>query len=137
MKNTMVIDSGLIPFEFHDRSGRLLASFEMNPADINVATRCEEVVKFFEEQSDIVGQTVHDVQKYDQELTTKLNYLLGHEPDYQIFKPPMSATTVLPSGDLFAAIVLDRIVEAVTPEIKKRAEKMKTAAEKYTAKYDK
>lgn len=137
MKNKMVIDSGLIPFEFHDRAGRLLASFEMNPADINLAARCEEVTNFFEQQAAPAGKTISDMQKYDRELTEKLTYLLGCDADYQIFKPPMTATTVLPSGDIFAAVVLDRIVEAVTPEIKKRAEKMKSAAEKYTAKYEK
>lgn len=137
MKNTMVIDSGLIPFEFQDRSGRILASFEMNPADINLAVRCDEVTKFFEEQANIAGKSAEDVQKFDRELTEKLNYLIGCDKDYQLFKPPMSATTILPNGEFFAAVVLERIIDAVTPEIQKRAEKMKTAAEKYTAKYKK
>lgn len=137
MKNTMVIDSGLIPFEFHDRSGRVLASFEMNPADINLAARCDEVTKFFDEQAEISRETAADLQKYDRELTEKLNYLLGCEKDYQLFNPPMSATTILPSGDMFAAVILERILDAVTPEIQKRAEKMKAAADRYTAKYNK
>lgn len=137
MKNTMVIDSGLIPFEFHDRSGRVLASFEMNPADINLAARCDEVTKFFDEQVDMPRETAADLQKYDRELTEKLNYLLGCEKDYQLFNPPMSATTILPSGDMFAAVILERILDAVTPEIQKRAEKMKAAADRYTAKYNK
>jgi hypothetical protein len=137
MKNTLVIDSGLIPFEFHDRSGRLLAAFEMNPADINLAARCDEVAKFFDDKAKNIGKTVADVQKYDNDLTEKLQYLLGCDPDYQIFKPPMSATTILPSGDIFAAVVLERIMDAIAPEIQKRAEKMKAAAEKYTAKYEK
>lgn len=137
MKNTMVIDSGLIPFEFHDRNGRILAAFEMNPADINLAARCEEVTRFFDEQTRLGVKSVADVQKYDAELTEKLRYILGCDPDYQIFKPPMSATTILPSGDIFAAVVLDRIVEAVEPEVQKRTKRMKAAAEKYTAKYEK
>lgn len=135
--NTLVIDSGLMPFEFHDRSGRLLAAFELNPADVNVAARCEETMNFFSERAKTVEKTVADMQRYDRELTEKLNYLLGYGPEYQIFKAPMSATTVLPSGDIFATVILERIVEAVTPEIRKRAEKMQAAAEKYTAKYEK
>lgn len=135
--NTLVIDSGLMPFEFHDRSGRLLAAFELNPADVNVAARCEETMNFFSERSKTVEKTVADMHRYDRELTEKLNYLLGYGPEHQIFKAPMSATTVLPSGDIFAAVILERIVEVITPEIQKRAEKMQAAAEKYTAKYEK
>lgn len=133
----MIIDSGLLPFEFHDRSGRLLAKFEMNPADINVAARCEEVMQFFSERAHTVKNTVSDIQQYDRELTEKLNYVLGYQPDHLIFLPPMSATTILPSGDIFATVVLERIVEAVEPEVTKRAAKMKAAAEKHTAKYQK
>lgn len=137
MESNMVLDGGLIPFTFSDNSGRLLASFEMNPADVNVAARCEEVGAFFTERAKSMGDSLTDVRKYDAELAEKLNYVLGYGPDYKLFKPPMSATTVLPSGDLFAVVIFERIAEVVRPEVQKRKQAMQKAAEKYIAKYAK
>lgn len=137
MNSNMVLDGGLIPFTFSDKSGIVLAAFDMNPADVNVAARCEEVSKFFSEKAKNIGDTLEDAQTYDKELSEKLNYILGYGPDYQLFKPPMSATTILPSGDLFATVIFEKIVEVVQPEIRKRKQAMSNAAKKYVDKYTK
>lgn len=48
-----------------------------------------------------------------------------------------TATTVFGNGQVFAYIVLDKIAEAIAPEIEKRKKKMQAAVNKYTEKYTK
>ena len=54
-----------------------------------------------------------------------------------LFKEPITATTVFGNGQVFAYIVLDKINEALTPEIEKRKKKMQEVVNKYTEKYTK
>ena len=56
---------------------------------------------------------------------------------FSSFKEPITATTVFGNGQVFAYIVLDKIAEAIAPEIEKRKKKMQTAVNKYTEKYTK
>ncbi len=62
------------------------------------------------------------------------SYILGYDAAQDIFGE-ISAITILPSGELYALVVLDTIADAVMPEIKKRKVAMSKAADKYLKKY--
>ena len=133
------ISSGLLKFTFTDADGDVFAYFKMNPADINLAARCSEVAEYFEKRSNEVSNntTVQEMAQYSEELKEKLDYLLGYKASETLFDGLMSPVTLLPNGELFAFVVLDKIASAVEPEIKKRKQKMQKAMSKYTDKYSK
>lgn len=126
---------GRMNFTFTDEDGEVFSSFRLNPADINVANRCMEVSEQFRQREDRKITTVAEAAAYNAELEEKINYILGYDAKDSVFGE-VSATTVLPSGELFAMVVLEAIAKAVEPEIKKRKQKMSDAVAKYTKKYE-
>lgn len=130
------LGSSLLKFTFSDADGDVIAHFRMNPADVRLAVRCEEVAAFLEEKKNSAPEnaTVAEIAAYNDMLEEKICYLLGYDAKPTLFGL-LSATTILADGDLFAFKVLDKIVEAVEPEIRKRKEKSQAAISKYTAKY--
>lgn len=129
------ISTGKMKFTFTDEDGDVFSAFRLNPSDVNLAKRCQEVAEQFGQQKDRQLSTIEDAVAYNTELEEKISYILGYDAKAAVFGE-VSATTVLPSGELFAAVVLDTIAKAVEPEIKKRNQKMSEAVEKYTGKYE-
>lgn len=132
------LDSGIQKFTFTDSDGDVIASFKLNPTDVRLAKRCEEISEQMEKMSENAPEiaTVADAAKYNAELEEKVCYMLGYDAKESLFSF-LSATTILPDGSLFAQKVVERIVDAVEPEVKKRAQKMQAAVSKHTAKYNK
>ena len=130
------IESSLLKFTFSDDEGEVIASFRMNPADVKLAQRCQEVSSFFEELKEKTPEnaTLDDAVKLNNEVEDKICYLLGYDAKQSLFGQ-ISATSVLGDGNMFVILVMEKIVEAVAPEIKRRKQAMSSAVEKYTAKY--
>lgn len=126
---------GKLNFTFTDEDGDIFASFRLNPADVNVASRCMEVSDYFHKRQEEAPASVEDVLRLNTELEEKICYILGYDAREDIFGS-VPATTVLPSGELFVMVVLEAIANAVKPEMEKRNRKSAEAAAKYTAKYD-
>lgn len=126
---------GKLNFTFTDEDGNVFSSFRLNPTDVNVASRCEEVSDFFRKWQDKEPASLDDVLKINDELEEKIAYILGYDARESIFGE-VPATTVLPSGELFAETVLKAITNAVNTEMEKRNKKSAEAAAKYTSKYD-
>lgn len=130
------IESSLLKFTFSDDEGEVIASFRMNPADVKLAQRCQEVSSFFEELKEKTPEnsTLEDAVKLNNEVEDKICYLLGYDAKQSLFGQ-ISATSVLGDGNMFVVLVMEKIVEAVAPEINRRKQAMSAAVEKYTAKY--
>ncbi|MBS7048908.1 hypothetical protein [Blautia wexlerae] len=133
------IDDGFLLFTFTNKQGEVFSSFKLNPTDINIAARAEELETFFEQAQESVknvssGKEMAEINK---QIEDKINYMLGYEASKDLFKEPITATTVFGNGQVFAYIVLDKINEALTPEIEKRKKKMQEVVNKYTEKYTK
>lgn len=126
---------GKLNFTFTDEDGNVFSSFRLNPTDVNVASRCEEVSDFFRKWQDKEPASLDDILKINEDLEEKIAYILGYDARESIFGE-VPATTVLPSGELFAETVLKAITNAVNTEIEKRNKKAAEAAAKYTSKYD-
>lgn len=132
------VSSSLMKFTFSDEDGEVVASFRMNPADIKLAQRCQEVSAFFEDMRDKTpdNATLEDIVKFNDELEDKICYLLGYDAKRSLFGL-LSATSVMGDGNMFAVHVMDQIIKSVGPEIKKRQQAMAKAISKHTAKYQK
>lgn len=128
------IDDGRIKFTFTNLDGEVFAYFLMNPTDVGLAERSAEVADFFSARKDSLQpgeMTAAEMAQFNKEIEERIDYLLGYNASDTLFANLMTATTILPSGNIFAVEVLDVILEAVQPEMEKR----KNAVEKYTAEY--
>lgn len=126
---------GKLNFTFTDEDGDVFASFRLNPADVNVAKRCEEVGTYFAGRKDLDFSSIDDVLRCNQEMEDKISYILGYDAHESLFGN-IPATTVMESGEMFVMVVVKTIADAVKSEAKKRASRMKEAVEKYTSKYE-
>lgn len=132
------IGSSLLKFTFTDEGGDVVASFRMNPADVKLAQRCQEIAEFFENMQNNTPDTatLEDAIKFNDTLEEKICYLLGYDAKNTLFGL-ISATSIMGDGNLFATHVVNKIIEAVGPELKKRKQSMAKAVAKHTAKYKK
>lgn len=130
------ISSSLLKFTFTDADGDVVAYFRMNPADVRIAERAQEVEKYFDEKAKIANDqySTEDVIKTDKEIADKIDYILGYKASETLFGF-MSATSLMDDGKIFAALVLDTIAENIKEEVNKRNEKF-AALSKYTANYE-
>lgn len=133
------IDDGILHFTFTNNNDEVFSSFKLNPTDINVMARAEEVAEYFDSLKDSVQKvtTGKEVAELNRQIEDKINYLLGYEASKDLFKEPITATTVFANGQVFVYIILDKISEVIAPEIEKRKKKMQAAVNKYTEKYTK
>lgn len=133
------IDDGILLFTFTNNEDKVFSSFKLNPTDINVVARAEEVIEYFKQFEDSIQKATSgkEMAELNKQIEDKINYLLGYEASKDLFKEPITATTVFGNGQVFAHIVLDKIAEVIAPEIEKRKKKMQAVANKYTEKYAK
>lgn len=133
------IDDGILTFTFTNNQNEIFASFRLNPTDVNIAARAEEVSAFFEKTEETVKNvtSTKEAAKLNELIQDKINYLLGYEASKDLFREPITATTVFGNGQMFANIVLDKVADAIAPEIEKRRKKMQAEVDKYTEKYTK
>ena len=133
------IDDGILTFTFTNNQNEIFASFRLNPTDVNIAARAEEVSAFFEKMEETVKNvaSAKEATKLNELIQDKINYLLGYEASKDLFREPITATTVFENGQMFANIVLDKVADAIAPEIEKRRKKMQAEVYKYTEKYTK
>lgn len=130
------IDTGLITFRYTNNDDEVIAKFTINPTDIRLMKRCEEVSKDFEELSGrFKGATsTDDVMELDRLISEKIDYMLG-TTEHSIFDGLLTATTFLPDGRLFSEVIMDTVLTALEPEILKRNEAIEKQMKKYTDKY--
>lgn len=133
------IDDGILMFTFTNNQNEIFASFRLNPTDVNIAARAEEVSAFFEKTEETVKNvtSAKEAAKLNELIQDKINYLFGYEASKDLFREPITATTVFGNGQMFANIVLDKVADAIAPEIEKRKKKMQAEVDKYTEKYTK
>lgn len=133
MKNTKIV-TGIQTYQFTDEEDHVFASFRLNPTDVNLAARALEVGEYFEHLGDKAPADIPGVVALNKEIEDKISYVLGYDAS-EIFGE-VTATTVFPSGDIFAVVVVETIIEAVQPALKERQRKMEKASEKYLKQYE-
>lgn len=134
--NDISYNSGFQIFNFRDEDGELITSFKINPSDIGLMARCEEVSAFFEKEKAFLedAKTPQQMLEINNVIEGKINYLLGTEEN-NVFKKPLTATTVMPDGTIFAELLMDTVLSVVKPEIEKRNKAKKERLDKYVSKY--
>ena len=132
---TSISDSVML-FTFSDFNEDVVASFRMNPADVKLAKRCNEISDYFANIRDGISNisTLQDAINLNDEIEGKVCYLLGYDARSSLFSQ-ISATSIMADGNMFVTTVIKVIADHVGYEIEKRKKSMLAAVEKYTAKY--
>lgn len=132
MQNTQ-INTGLQEFRFTDNSGKVFASFYMNPGDLNVAKRFNDAARFFEKYR---GKKMNlaEFAAFNKVLEKKVAAAIGCKRDDIFGKVP--AATVLPDGEFFVSKVLQVIRDALRDETSRRRKARMDTVNKYAGQYD-
>ena len=130
------IGNSVMKFTFTDDEGEVFASFRMNPADVKLAKRFQEVGESFNDIGNKLpdNASIVDVFKLNEELESQICRLLGYDAKQSLFGM-ISATSIMDDGNMFVLHIMDVITEKVAPELQKRKQSMANAVAKHTSKY--
>lgn len=133
----IIIDDGTEEFTIEDKQGNILGSFRMNPSDVNIAKRFEEVADKITHLADNVDENqdlVDVIDDLEKKVYEQINYLFNADIADEFFSIT-SPFTPLANGQLFLEQVLEQIGKLVESDTGKRFKKIQTKASKYTKKY--
>lgn len=133
MKNTKIV-TGIQTYTFTDENDEVFASFRINPMDVKLAARALEIGDYFQSLKEKPVESVQELEKLNNEMEEKISYVLGYDAA-EIFGN-VTATTVFPDGQVFAIIVVEKIIEAVQPALQERKVKLAETTEKYLKQYE-
>lgn len=130
------LGSSILKFTFTDEDDEIIASFRLNPGDLKLIQRAEEMSDFFKNISNNAPEnaTIETALKYNAEIEEKMCYLLGYDARQSLFGT-IPAMTILEDGSIFIVLVWEKIASAVAPAAQKRKEALEKAVNKHTAKY--
>ena len=82
------IDDGILIFTFTNNEDKVFSSFKLNPTDINVAARAEELTEYFKQFKDSIQKVTSgkEMAELNKQIEDKINYLLGYEASKDLFK---------------------------------------------------
>lgn len=135
----IVVDRGLEEYTIEDKKGNVLGKFEMNPSDMEMAKRYEEVAEAVSHIMDSVDESkdiVDILTEAEDKLSEQVDYLFNAKVSQNFFSIT-SPFTVLASGEFFIENVLNAIGGLIEAETGKRFKKIQSKVAKYTVKYSK
>lgn len=135
----IVVDRGLEEYTIEDKKGNILGKFEMNPSDMEMAKRYEEVAEAVSHIMDSVDESKNIVDiltEAEDKLSEQIDYLFNAKVSQNFFSIT-SPFTVLASGEFFIENVLNAIGGLIEAETGKRFKKIQSKVAKYTVKYQK
>lgn len=129
------IDDGSRCYRIKNLYGKELGIVVINPADINISKRYEEVFASFENlASGLDGHNNSEkVDMAERAIKEKLDYLLGDGVSEQFFKI-LSPFTPLASGAFYVESVINAIAAVIEKEMDVRLKKVTARVQKYTKK---
>lgn len=130
------IGSSFVNFYFRDDEGNVISSFRINPMDIKLAARLEEIGNSIGAMGERIPEdgSMEDMIRLNDELEEKICYVLGYDAHKDVFGI-VSATSIMEDGNMFTYLLINTIKEAITPAIEKRSKAMEAAAARYAARY--
>lgn len=134
-------------YEFLDKEGKRLFSIWINPSDVGMVERAQDLVDYLNNLDLSVNHSAEDSEKEPtlegvsavlkestEILGEKLDGLFNAEISSAIFSV-MSPFTPLASGKLYIEEVVEKMLDAITAETNARFKKVQSRQSKYTAKY--
>ena len=108
----------LAPVVISDKNGTKVGAAFINTKDIRIPARITEIIEYMK-SLDVDGADYDALLKFDKALEDKFCYLFGYDCRRSLFGV-VSPTT--PCGGKFAAIlILEKVMECLSDDIKKKA----------------
>lgn len=134
MKFNTKANVGIIKLTFTDEDGDVFASCHINPTDIRLLKRAEEVSDFFKNAKLPEEATADEMFEYNDKMEERICHLLGYDARETLFGL-LPATSINENGEMWAMIVMDAINVHIAPEIEKRKLNFANSVDKYAGKY--
>ena len=129
------IKTGVEKYKLRDENKRVIAEFELNPGDISVIHRIQELTQEFKSYTiPDTENTVNDVLEAEKYIESRFDYLFGYEVSKDIFKR-YSPLVTLPNGFFFQEILLT-IAKIVNEGVTKRAKTIEDQVEKVMVEFE-
>lgn len=126
-------------YEFLDANDNVMFKIALNPGDVGIASRYEEVVDYLNSlniPADEGADIGIELDKIKTELGAKLDNVFNMPISSQIFSV-MHPFAVLADGRLYIEEIVDKICGVIEAELNVRTKKVQSRLAKYTAKYHK
>lgn len=136
-------------YEFLDVQGKPLFTVCVNPSDLGIIQRAQDLIDFLSnldlsvkdsegnvEKEPALEETARILNENTKVLAEKLDGLFNAEISAAIFSV-MSPFTPLTSGKMYIEEIAEKLVDAVAAETNARFKKVQSRQNKYTAKYHK
>lgn len=126
-------------YEFLDANDNVMFKIALNPGDVGIASRYEEVVDYLNSLNIPADEGVDigvELDKIKTELGAKLDNVFNMPISSQIFSV-MHPFAVLADGRLYIEEIVDKICGVIEAELNVRTKKVQSRLAKYTAKYHK
>lgn len=126
-------------YEFLDANDNAMFKIALNPGDVGIASRYEEVVDYLNALNIPADEGVDigvELDKIKTELGAKLDNVFNMPISSQIFSV-MHPFAVLADGRLYIEEIVDKICGVIEAELNVRTKKVQSRLAKYTAKYHK
>lgn len=108
----------LTPVIITDGSGTKVGAAFINTKDIRIPSRITEIIEYMK-SLDVDGADYDSLLKFDKALEDKFCYLFGYDCRRSLFGV-VSPTT--PCGGKFAAVlIVEKVMECLSDEVKKKA----------------
>ena len=135
----IIVDRGLEEYAIKDEKGNVLGSVEMNPADMEIAKRSEQVssaISSISEEWDESKDIIDNLMKLENKVYEQIDYLFNAPVSKSLFSIT-SPFTVLANGDFFVDNVINSISSIIKTEAPKRYKKANEKIDRYAKKYHK
>ena len=135
----IIVDRGTEEYTIEDKKGNVLGKFEMNPADMELVKRYEEVADAVSHITDGVDESkdiVDILVEMEDKLSKQIDYLFNSKVSQNFFSIT-SPFSVLANGDFFIEDVLNKIGILIEAETGKRFKKVQTKVAQYIANHRK
>lgn len=126
-------------YEFLDANDNVMFKIALNPGDVGIASRYEEVVDYLNSLNIPADEGVDigvELDKIKTELGAKLDNVFNMPISSQIFSV-MHPFAVLADGRLYIEEIVDKICGVIEAELNVRTKKVQSRLAKYAAKYHK
>lgn len=126
-------------YEFLDANDNVMFKIALNPGDVGIASRYEEVVDYLNSLNIPADEGVDigvELDKIKTELGAKLDNVFNMPISSQIFSV-MHPFAVLADGRLYIEEIVDKICGVIESELNVRTKKVQSRLAKYAAKYHK
>lgn len=124
----------LTPIVIKDKQGTVVGAAKINLKDIRIPARVADVLKYME-TIDVDGADYDALLEFDSMVQDKINHLFGYDCSKSLFG--IFSPTSRCGGKYMAVIIVQKILDSISEEIRKKGAKRTAKVHKHVKRYEK